>query len=166
MRAGPPATPPLVAVLDSIAIADEARIVGQLGTFARLTQRAPQLVVRRRYGNPPLGGLERLIRDDAGMRVAVAAGLDAGAERCLGDVDQPGQSAVEQRDFEPASRPVAVARAQRRENPRRGMQAAQDIDHRNARLGRRSLRVAGDAHQPALGLDDEVVAGAVGRLAT
>src|SRR5207302_865383 len=43
-----------------------------------------------------------------------------------------------------------------------GMEAGHDVDERNARLRWRPVGLAGDRHQPALRLHDEVVSRALG----
>ena len=58
-----------------------------------------------------------------------------------------------------------VAAAERGEDRDGRVQAREHVDDRDADLRRRPVGLAGDAHQPGLGLDDEVVAGPAGGLA-
>ena len=55
--------------------------------------------------------------------------------------------------------PAAVAMAERGEDADRREEAGEDVDERDADLLRLAVGLAGDAHQPAEGLDEQVVAG-------
>ena len=92
-------------------------------------------------------------------------------ERVLGLVDEAGEGRAEERDVDPlAARrrsrtPVALAPDQRGQDADRPEHPGHDIADRDADLGRAAavlVRRAGDRHEPARGLDDEVVAGPVG----
>ena len=56
-------------------------------------------------------------------------------------------------------RPVFSRAIQREHDPVGGQHARDQIGDRDAHAKRRPIRIAGDAHQAALGLDDRVVAG-------
>ena len=64
-----------------------------------------------------------------------------------GLVHHGGDAGVEQRHAHVAAAPGDVALAERRQHPHRGVQAADHIQQRHARLGRLSVPLAGDAHQ-------------------
>src|SRR5258705_9665209 len=100
------------------------------------------------------------------MRVAVPPRVRAGHERVLGDVDERRESAVEQRDLDQLAVPGPVTSAERGDDRRRRVEAGEYVDDRDADLHRRPVRLARDRHQAGLGLDDEIVAGSVARLAT
>ena len=61
---------------------------------------------------------------------------------------------------------AALAGAQRGEDADRGVQAADDVDERGADLQRRPVGLAGDVHEPADRLEQQVVAGQVVRRRT
>ena len=101
---------------------------------------------------------ERLVGDDA--RVAVAQ--PARGRRRPATHAEPWLS----RDVSAASisevstwRPAPAAALQRGEDADRGEQPADEVDHRGAGLRGRPVRLAGDVHQPADRLGEEVVAG-------
>ena len=77
-------------------------------------------------------------------------------------VDQARTAAlVEQGHLDPLALARAVAMVQGGEDRHRGVQAGEHVDDRDAGLGR--LVRAGDAHQPAHRLHEQVVAGQVAR---
>ena len=110
-----------------------------------------------------VGGLEGLVRRDA--RVAVAAPLRALARRhpARALVEQRGQHRVEQRDLDVAAGAGALALDQRGLDPGHREQPAHEVDDRRADLDRRAARLAGDAHEPAHRLQQQVVARQPGR---
>jgi hypothetical protein len=91
------------------------------------------------------------------VRVAVARGLRARDERALGDVHERRERHVVERDLDSP----AGALDQRGQDRGRGRVAGEHVDDGHADLRRRPVGLAGDRHQAALGLEDEVVAGPV-----
>jgi len=57
---------------------------------------------------------------------------------------------------------AALAFVQSGEDSDRGVQAGEDIDKRDTDLGGFTARLAGDAHQSADGLDEEVISRQLG----
>src|SRR4029079_1698647 len=102
-------------------------------------------------------GRERLVRDDARMGVAVAPGLLAGDERSAGDVHERRDRSVVERDLDS----LAPAGYQGAEDGSRSRIAGEHVHDGHTHLHRRTTGLSGDGHQPALGLDDEVVAGSI-----
>ena len=95
-------------------------------------------------------------------------GCDAVDERVLGLVDEHRQRRFEDRHVDALAGPVGGRRrklpaGERGEDPDRGVEPRRDVGDRDADL-RRAAAVgvgrAGDRHQPGLGLEEEVVAGA------
>src|SRR5215213_1096438 len=147
--------PELLAALDPLRIRAEPLVVGELGPPEGAAEPPEETVVGSGYGDRRVQGLERLVRDDVRVRVAVAPGLAPGHERGLRDVRQRGLRDLEQRDLDM----FATAREQRGENRRRRGIAGEHVHDRHAHLYR--FARTGDRHQPAFGLEDEVVAGPV-----
>ena len=101
------------------------------------------------------------------MGVAEPPGRDAADERVLGLVHEAGEGRSEQRNVDPLTLagdrgPSALAPDQRGQDGDRPEHPAHDIADRDADLGRFAtvlVRRAGDRHEPARGLDHEVIAG-------
>ena len=87
------------------------------------------------------------LRDDAGDRVGRAL------------VDQRREQRRAEVDLDALALAGRLAVAQRGEDPDRREEPGEDVDERDADLLRLAVRVAGDAHQPAERLDQQVVAG-------
>ena len=71
-------------------------------------------------------------------------------------------SADEQVDLDPLALAGGVAVAQRGQDPDRGEQPGQHVDQRHAHLLGLAVGRAGDAHQAAERLDQQVIAGQLG----
>ena len=94
-----------------------------------------------------------------GMAVAEPAAALAGHQHVRRHIDQHRQRRLVERDFDLLALAGAGSCIERREDRVAGQHAGADIDDRDAVLGRPAVGCAGDAHQPGLGLQDEVVAG-------
>ena len=93
------------------------------------------------------------------MRVAHPCRRRAG-DRVGGTlVDERGEQRRQQVDLDALAAAAAVAMAERSEDADRREEAGEDVDERDTDLLRLAAGVAGDAHQPAEGLDEQVVAG-------
>src|SRR6185369_4633943 len=159
-------------VLDPIAVRGEARVRAQARQPDGRPEPRPLSLAADTEGDLAVAGPERLVGNDARVRVAAPSRRTAGDERVLGLVDEDGERALEQRDIDPLA-PGATARAfalvapagratlpreQAREHTDHPEQAADDVAHRDADLHRPAFGLAGDGHEPAHGLDHEVVA--------
>ena len=107
------------------------------------------------------GGRQRLVREDARVRVAHPERDDAAGDVRRAVVDQPGQRGGEQVDLDVLALAGGVAVPQRGEDADHGVVAGHHVEHRDAGPVRRAVRVAGEAHQPGDRLHHEVVAGHV-----
>jgi hypothetical protein len=79
---------------------------------------------------------------------------------CL--VDQAGQGRAEQADLDQLAAPGPLPLVEGGQDAGEGVQPGQHVDQRDPDLGRLAAGWAGDAHEPAGRLDQEVVAGQVG----
>ena len=104
-------------------------------------------------------GLVGGVGHDARMAVAEAAAALAGHQHVGGDVDQHGERGLVERDLDLLALAGALARVERRQDRVARQHAGADVDDGDAVLGRPAVRLAADAHQAGLGLQDEVVAG-------
>ena len=150
-----------LAVLDARGVGGEALVGAQLLAPDRPAERAEEPVVGSGDRDPAGRGLEVLVRHDVGVSVPEPPRRRPRDERVLRDVDEPREGAVEQRHLDAP----ALAALERREDGGRRVQTGKHVDERHADLVRLAVLGAGDRHQAALGLDDEVVAGAAGGLA-
>ncbi len=143
----------------------EALVVGELGAPARLDELAELAVVADRDDDPAVARLERLVRHDVRMCVAPAHGRLAAREEVRVHVREERHLHVEERHVDVLAFARAVAVRERGEDRDRRVQARREIGDRDARLlraaARQAVALAGDAHEAAHPLDDEVVAGAV-----
>ena len=94
-----------------------------------------------------------------GWRLPRRDGLGARRHPARALVEQRGQHGVQQRDLDVAAGAGALALDQRRLDPRHREQPADEVDDRRADLQRRPVGLAGDAHEPAHRLQQQVVAG-------
>ena len=94
-----------------------------------------------------------------GWALPIRAGHRAGDRVAGGLVGERGRAATEQVDLDELPLAGALAMAQGGEDPDRGEQAGEHVDERDADLLRLAVGLAGDAHQAADGLDEQVVAG-------
>ena len=94
-------------------------------------------------------------------RDGVSTGISA-ADRARGDVglglvDQGGHRDRQQVGLQQLALPGPLAVPQRRADRECGVQPGEDVEHRDPRAERRPVDVAGQAHQAAVGLDQQVV---------
>ena len=164
---------------DPVAVRGIARIVGEGRQPERPAEPGPLPLAADRDGDRPVGGLERLVRDDVRVGVAEATRRRPADERVLGLVHEGGEGRAEQVEVDALAggsgrasadavrrRRRALTGDQRREDRDRPVQPGQDVADRDADLRRPGTRRAvgrpGDRHQPGFGLDHEVVAGPAG----
>ncbi|CUI69575.1 Uncharacterised protein [Achromobacter xylosoxidans] len=119
-------------------------------------------IVADRQDHRPVGRLEHLVRHD--VRMAVGKPL---RDLCTGEVigarvHQPGDLAVQQRNVDLLPFSGRVAMAQRRQDADRRVHARHDVGDADAHLHRRAVGLAGQAHDAAHALDQEVIACAPG----
>ena len=109
-----------------------------------------------------VGDREGLVGRDIGMGIAEPAGRLAGDEIVHRLVGEHGDLGVEQGHVDMAAGPGRLAAAQGREDRVGGVEAGEDVGEGDAGLLRLAVRIAGQVHDPAHALDDEVIAGACG----
>ena len=102
--------------------------------------------------------LDRFVRRQRVMLIALAPRRLAGVEVDSGRQCERRGHGVQQRDVDVLAATGAVAVAQCEQDAVHGVEAGQVIGDRHADPRRRAVPMAGDVHQPALALDDGVVA--------
>ena len=96
------------------------------------------------------------------MAVAHPAGHDAGDGVGRALVDERGQQGREQVDLDQLPLAALAPVLERGEDPDRRVEAGDHVDQGDADLQRLAVGLAGDAHQPAERLDQEVVSRQLG----
>ena len=119
-------------------------------------------VVAHRDDDVTVGDGEALVGHDIRMRVAHPVRRLARDQIVHRLVGEHGHLRIEQRHVDMAALPVASRSAQRRQDRDRRIEAGEDIGEGDADLLRLAGGLAGQVHDPAHALDDEVVAGARG----
>ncbi len=162
--------PQRIPVRDASPVRGEARVERELRDPHRRAE-ADELPIRADGDRDlPVGGRERLVRDDVRVGVAAPRRRRARHERVLGLVHEAGEGRFEDRHVDPLPAPGGrtarpVAAKERAEDADRAEQPGQDVRDRHADLARMAavgVGEAGDRHEARLGLEHEVVAGAVG----
>ena len=155
-----------VAVLDPPGIGPETRVPGELGPPAGLAEPGELGVVADRDDDIVVGRLERLVGNHVGMRVAHPRRRLAGGEIVHRLVGGRRHRDVEQRHVDMLAFAGALTLAQGGQRRDRGVEPGQHVGDGDAHLLRAAARqvvaLAGDRHQPAHRLDEEIVARAVG----
>ena len=138
---------------------------GQLGAADQLAQPAVLPVVAAADDDVAVRGREGLVRGQVGVLVAPAARNRAAGEIAGDLVGAEVDHGVEQRHIDMLAHARGMAAFDGRQDADGGVQAGQHVGHRDGRFHRPAARLvvalARDAHQPALALEDEVVAGQV-----
>ena len=155
--------PQLVAVAGAVAVVEEPLVLGDLGDAQRRAEPLELPVVGGDHDQVGVRGRERLVGEDARVRVAHPVGHHAAGHPGRAVVDQPGERRGEQVDLDV----LALAGARRGAAARPGCRSP-----RGCRPSRRRPRCrrgsrgpsadAGQAHQPGHRLHQQVVAGHVG----
>ena len=149
-----------VAVDGAVLVAGEARVVGQLGDAEHAAQRAELPVVARGDDDVAVGRRQRRrTGTGSGASCPCGYGVTPAATTALAWLTSPDSAEDSRLTSTCCPSPVAVAVAQRGEHADRGVQPGHHVEDRDARAVRRSVGVAGQAHQAGDGLHDEVVAG-------
>ena len=136
-----------------------ARRCGQVCQPERLAQPHEDALVAGRDRDLLVGGLVGLVGDDARVAVAAALAVHARRDPRRALVEQARQRGVHQRHLDVAAAAGARALDQRGLDAVGRQQPADEVDDRGAGLQRPPVRLAGDRHQAAHGLQQEVVAG-------
>ena len=142
-----------------IAVGEGRELLGEVRSPDRAAEQRPELLLRTGDDDPAVRGLEVLERDDRRMRRVAPPRRDIAARGRPGaDVHQLVQGRVEQRDVAVATDTVAACTPEAGQHGDRRRIAAGQVDEREAALGRRAVRVAGQAHPPCEPLHHVVVA--------
>jgi hypothetical protein len=148
-----------VAVAVAIGERREGRVVSPLRALDDDGQPLPELLLGAAHDHPAVLGLEGLERHQ--RRVCGVAGADGGEARVevpRGRVGQQAHRGVVETDVAVHADAVAPGGVDAREERDRRDEAAAVVDHREAGLRRRTLRVARQVHPAGQGLQDVVVA--------
>ncbi|GJE59985.1 hypothetical protein MPOCJGCO_2094 [Methylobacterium trifolii] len=138
--------------------AGEPAVGAQVLPVQRRAEQAPEPVVGDADVDPAVGGGERLVGADRGMRVAAPLRAGAGGEVHAGVEGQQGGHGVEHGHVDAAALPRALALPQGRQHALRRVEPGHEVGDRGADLRRRPVRVAGDVHDAGFALEDQVVA--------
>ena len=154
------------AVPDALRVGGKALVLRPFRAAGHGAEAGELAVVAHGQDHVAVGSGKGLVGHDAGVRVAHAAWHHAAHQVVGGLVGESGYLDVEQGGVDMLAQAGAVAFLQRGQDADGGVQAGEDVGQRHAHLLRAGagfvIGHAGDAHQPAHGLDQEVVAGARG----
>ena len=154
------------AVADAAGVGGEACVLGELRPPGHRAEFAELAVIADRQGDMPVARREHAVGHDVVMLVARARRHHPADQIIHGLVGEPRHLGVEQREVDvlAAARPRATR--QRGEDGRRRVHAGHQVGGGDAHLLRAAARqvvaLAGDAHEAARALGDQVVAGARG----
>ena len=148
-----------VAVLLAQVVLFVARIVDQRVQSEDGAERAPVLGRGRAGGEVAVGAAQSLVRRGRLMRGALGLGDLAGREVAARLPDRQRHAALEERHVDELPFAVRGARVQGRYRCQRAVQRAGQVGNRHADLHRLAALGAGDAHQAAHALRDDVEPG-------
>ena len=150
------------AVDDAVGVAGEARIFRQVGQADAVAQGNKLAVVAAGNDEVTVGGAEHLVGHDVGVGIAVAARHLARCEVVHGLVGQRCHLHVQQCQVDMLAQPGFFAAQQRGLDGDGGVEAGHQVGKGNTGFLRPAagqvVALAGNAHQSAEALDDEVVA--------
>src|SRR6266571_1209104 len=153
------------AVSDSIGHSGVAWIRGKLRPAGDLAEARELAVVADREDDVAVCGGEHFVRHDVRVRVSVASRDFRGSEIVHDLVRAEGDDRVEQGEVDVLSDTGALAVRDGRRDGETRVHSREDVGHGDAHLlgtaAGLAVALAGDAHQAAHALEDEVVAGAV-----
>ena len=138
---------------------------GELGVFLdlrkphRVAEPAPEAVVAHAEIEVAILALVCLIRRDGGMLVPPPGRKLSGSEVVVRVVGEQGHLPVEHADVDHLAHARFLAVVQREQNPLCGEHSRRDVPNGCAKLAGRAVGLSGDAHDPALALNDHVEAG-------
>ena len=148
---------------DAVGVAGEARVGPQVGRAQGGAQLAELAVVAHGDDDGAVAAREGLVGGEVGVGVAHARRGDAGDEEVGRLVGQHGRLDVEQGDVDVLALAGGAGVQQGGEDGVGRVQAGEQVDHGDPDLHRfgpgGAVRLAGDRHQPAHGLDHVVIAG-------
>ena len=151
-------------VADARRVGGEAWVVGQRRLAGQPAPAAELVVVADGDDDGVVLGVEHLIGQQVGMGVAQPPGQLAAGEEVHVHVGHQGDGAVGKRHVDGLARAAGVAVVQRGQDGDGAVEAGGEIGDRHPRLLRpaagQAVGLAGDRHEAAEALDDEVVAGA------
>ena len=151
-----------------VCIAAESVVVGEAGRPDQAHQGAELAVVADRDHQGPVGGVEEFVGRDARVRVAHPGRRLSGGEGARGLVGQCREQGGEQVHLHPvAGRCVragigCVTGTQGEQDAAERVEPGEHVHEGDPHLARLLVRAAGDAHQPADRLHEQVIAGQSG----
>ena len=136
----------------------ELRILGQRRKTGGRTEAAELIVVADCQKELTISRGERVVRSNRRVTIpdAPRSNVRGQMHRCV--ITEDRNDAVEHTDVDLLSATGLLARIQREHDPVGGQHACYQIGDRDADAKRRAVRIAGDAHEATLGLNDRVVA--------
>ena len=140
----------------------EPRVALETFEPERAAERGPVRRRGRADDEVSVRGAHRLVRPDELVRRARGARDLAGREVGAGLPHRERHGRLEHRHIDHLAASVALAHRERAHDPDRRVEAGGEVGDRDAHLDRRATWLAGDAHEPAHRLDDDVERGAIG----
>ena len=152
------------AVLAPLAVGGVFGRSRQIGTRQDLHAETLELVIgAHRQRQHAVGRGEGLIGHDGGMGIAEAHRLHLGIEIAAADIGQELEAAAVEGDIDALPLPGHGAVIERGQDCLGRIHAGDEIGDGDAEAQRLTLGGAGDGHQPAFGLHDEIIARPVGQ---
>src|SRR5207248_4768808 len=156
----------LGSVRDARAVAGEAFVPSPFTMPAHLGEPGELPIVTNGDDDRLIGRVERLVRNDVRMRIALPRRVLARNQRIFRLIGEYRDLSVEQRHVDIRALPRLFATVERRKGLRAGVHAGEQVGDRDSGAHRPApgfaVWYAGNAHHPAHALDDEIIAGAVG----
>jgi hypothetical protein len=154
-----------VAVRRAVLVVREPRVVEQLRRAEHLAEAGELPVVAGDDDDVAVRRRQRLVREQARVRVAHAVGHCAARDVRARVVHEPGQRGRQQVHLDVLAEPGRLPVPQGGQDADDRLHAGHDVEHRDPGAVRRPVRVAGQAHQAGQRLHHEVVARHRGTLA-
>ena len=153
--------PELIPVRGAAIVAGEPRVLGQFRGPDDLAQPGELGVVPGGHDKVPVPGGQRLVGEQAGMRIAHPERHHPASHPGAGLVDHPGQRRGQQVGLHVLPGAGGGPVVQGGHDAERGVQPGDHVEDRDPGPERRPVRVTGQAHQPGHGLHHEVIPGQV-----
>ena len=155
----------LLPVGGAVGVAREPRVVGQLRDAEHLAEPAELAVVAGRDDHLAVGGRQRVVREQARVRVAHPGRGHAGRDHRAEWLTSPDSAEDIRLTSTCCPRPVRLAGVQRGQHPDQRVHPGHHVEDRDAGPVRLAAGRPGQAHQPGDRLHDQVVAGQRGAAA-
>ena len=151
-----------VSICHPVNIGHKARIGREVWYAQHLAEDLELTVIADCNHHRSVGGVKDLIGHHRWVAIAHTAGRLAGDEIARSLIGQHGELCVEQGTVDMLPLPRLLGMAKGHQDADGRIETGRQVRDRNAGLDRRPIGLACDAHHPAHGLSDKVIAGPVG----